>query len=201
MNGILSLLAAYLLGAIPFGYVLVKAISGRDVREAGSGNIGATNVVRVAGKWAGITTLLLDIGKGYLAVWLAGRATGGSAGWMSAAALAVMAGHAFPVFLKFKGGKAVASFVGAFLCLTPLALAAVIVVWVVTVAFTRYVSLGSILAAGSLPLAVWLILHPPAPMVAAALIGGAFVIWRHKSNIERLRAGTEHMFSLGGRRS
>jgi glycerol-3-phosphate acyltransferase PlsY len=201
MSGIAALLVAYLLGAIPFGYLLVKLTSGRDVRSIGSGNIGATNVVRAAGRWAGLTTLALDIAKGYLAVWVAGAMTGGSAWWMSGAALAVMAGHAFPVFLKFQGGKAVASCVGAFLCLAPLALAAVLVVWVVTVAATRYVSLGSILAAGSLPLAVWLILHPPAPLVAAALIGGAFIVWRHKSNIVRLRAGSEHVLSLRGRRS
>jgi len=200
MNGILALLLAYLAGGIPFGYLLVKVLSGRDVRTVGSGNIGATNVVRAAGRAAGLVTLALDIGKGWFAVWLAGRLTGGSPFWMSAAALAVMAGHAFPVFLKFKGGKAVASCVGAFLCLTPLALAAVLIVWIVVVAVTRYVSLGSILAAATLPFAVWLILHPPWPVVAAAVLGGAFIIWRHKSNIERLRAGSEHALSLGSRR-
>src|SRR6185369_10134870 len=105
---------AYLLGAIPFGYLLVKWKTGGDVRAAGSGNIGATNVLRTTGRAAGIATLLLDIAKGYLAVWLAARWTGQDPFWMSVAALAVMAGHAFPVFLKFKGGKAVASFVGAF---------------------------------------------------------------------------------------
>src|SRR5215208_1414020 len=114
---------AYLLGAIPFGYLLVKWKTGGDVRAAGSGNIGATNVLRTTGRAAGIATLLLDIAKGYFAVWLAGRLTGHEPRVMSAAALAVMAGHAYPVFLKFKGGKAVASFVGAFLCLTPAALA------------------------------------------------------------------------------
>ena len=113
------MLLAYVLGAVPFGYLLVKLTTGSDVRSSGSGNIGATNVLRTAGRAAGVVTLLLDIGKGYLAVWLASRLTQGSALWMSAAALAVMAGHAFPVFLKFKGGKAVASCVGAFLCLTP----------------------------------------------------------------------------------
>jgi len=200
MNPPLALLLAYLLGAIPFGYLMVKLQTGEDVRSSGSGNIGATNVLRTAGRAAGIATLILDIGKGYLAVWLASRLTRGSDLWMSLAALSVMAGHAFPVFLKFKGGKAVASCVGAFSCLTPLPLAAALVVWVVTVAVTRYVSLGSVLAAGSLPLAVWLILHPPAPVLAASLVAGAFIIWRHRSNLQRLRAGTEHVLSLGGRR-
>src|SRR5579864_6556330 len=108
MNTLLAAVIAYVLGAIPFGYLLVKWTTGRDVRSGGSGNIGATNVLRTTGRAAGIATLLLDIGKGYLAVWTAGRLTSGSVLWMSLATLAVMAGHAFPVFLRFKGGKAVA---------------------------------------------------------------------------------------------
>ena len=151
------------------------------------------------GRGAAIATLLLDILKGALAVWLAGRLTAGDPLWMSLAALAVMAGHAFPVFLKFKGGKAVASFIGAFLVLTPLALLATLVVFVGTVAWTRYISLGSITAAATFPLAVWIILHPPLPVVAAAIVAGAFIVWRHRSNIDRLRAGTENVFSFGGR--
>ncbi len=119
MIPVIVLAAAYLIGAIPFGYLLVKMTSGKDVRMAGSGNIGATNVLRTTGRTLGVVTLLLDIGKGALAVWIADRLTGGSPLWMSAAALAVMAGHAFPVFFGFRGGKAVASFVGAFLYLTP----------------------------------------------------------------------------------
>src|SRR5215831_386377 len=114
---------AYLLGAIPFGYLLVRWKTGADVRGKGSGNIGATNVMRTTGRAAGIATLLLDIAKGYFAVWIAGRLTGQDTLWMSLAALAVMAGHAYPVFLGFKGGKAVASFIGAFLYLVPGAIA------------------------------------------------------------------------------
>ena len=201
MNPIYSLLFAYFLGGIPFGYLLVKLMKRQDIREIGSGNIGATNVVRAAGRLAGGLTLVLDIGKGYLAVWLAGRLAHGSEAWMSAAALAVMAGHAFPVYLRFRGGKAVASCIGAFLCLTPLPLAAVLVVWVVTAAVTRYVSLASIASAACLPLAVWMVSHPPAAVVAAAALASGFIIWRHKSNIERLRAGSEHVLSLGSRRS
>ncbi|MFB3825500.1 MAG: glycerol-3-phosphate 1-O-acyltransferase PlsY [Bryobacteraceae bacterium] len=190
---------AYLLGAIPFGYLLVKWKTGADVRASGSGNIGATNVLRTTGRAAGIATLLLDIAKGFAAVWLAARLTGSDPLWMSAAALAVMAGHAFPVFLKFKGGKAVASFVGAFLYLAPAPMAAVLVVFVVVVARFRFISLGSITGAASLPLAVWLIDHPPIIVVLAAAMGGGFIIWRHKENIRRLRAGNEHTFSLGSR--
>src|SRR3984893_9884432 len=119
MKPLLALLIAYLLGAIPFGYLLVKWKTGADVRAAASGNIGATNVLRTTGRAAGVATLLLDIGKGYLAVWLEGRLTGGNVHWMSAAALAVMIGHSYPALLRFRGGKAVAAFVGAYLCLTP----------------------------------------------------------------------------------
>jgi len=199
INPIVALLAAYLLGAVPFGYLLVKWKTGADVRSTGSGNIGATNVLRTTGRAAGVATLLLDILKGYAAVWLAGRLTGDDAWWMSAAALAVMAGHAFPVFLGFKGGKAVASFVGAFLRLTPVPLAAVLVLFVVVAAATRHISMGSIVAAGLFPFAVWLILHPDWPVVAAAVVAGGFIVYRHKENIARLRAGTENVFRFGGR--
>src|SRR5450631_773175 len=133
MMGFLAVVLAYFIGGIPFGYVLVRLTTGKDVRAAGSGNIGATNVLRTTGRGAGVATLLLDIAKGYAAVWLAGRLTADNVWWTSAAALAVMAGHAFPVFLGFKGGKAVASFIGAFLRLTPVPLAAVLAVFVVVV--------------------------------------------------------------------
>jgi glycerol-3-phosphate acyltransferase PlsY len=199
MTGALVLLAAYIIGSVPFGYILVKLKSGKDVRSLGSGNIGATNVLRTTGRGLGIVTLLLDIAKGALAVWIADRLLYGSPAWMSAAALAVMAGHAFPVFLRFQGGKAVASFVGAFLYLTPLPLLAALLLFAVTVGYTRYVSLGSILAAGTFPLAVWLIEHPPAPVLVAAAVAGAFIVWRHRANISRIRQGNEHMLSFGGR--
>ena len=126
MTPLLVLVVAYLVGGIPFGYLLVKLKTGEDVRSKGSGNIGATNVLRTTGRAVAVVTLLLDIGKGFFAVWFAAKLTGNSPEWMSAAALAVMAGHAYPIFLKFHGGKAVASFIGAFLYLTPIPLAAVI---------------------------------------------------------------------------
>jgi len=192
---------AYLLGAIPFGYLLVKWTTGADVRAAGSGNIGATNVLRTTGRAAGVATLLLDIGKGYLAVWIAGRLSEHGAIAMSVAALAVMAGHAYPVFLKFQGGKAVASFVGAFLCLTPLALGAVLVVFLVVVAWTRHISMGSIVGAATFPLAVLLIQKPELPVVAAGLMAGTFIIYKHSSNIRRLHDGTEHVFTFGRRQA
>ncbi|HUJ20046.1 MAG TPA: glycerol-3-phosphate 1-O-acyltransferase PlsY [Bryobacteraceae bacterium] len=196
----LSLLAAYFIGAVPFGYLVVKWKTGADVRAGGSGNIGATNVLRTTGRAAGIATLLLDIAKGAFAVWLMDEASGGSIHWMSAAALAVMAGHAFPVFLRFKGGKAVASYIGAFLYLAPLPLLAVLIVWLAAVAYTRYVSAGSILAAATFPLAVWLLMQPPLSLIGAAIASGAFIIYRHRDNMARIRAGTEHVLSLGIRK-
>jgi glycerol-3-phosphate acyltransferase PlsY len=193
----LALVAAYLIGAIPFGFLLVKWKTGDDIRASGSGNTGATNVLRTTGWKTGAATLILDIAKGYLAVWLAGYLTDASAIWMASAALAVMAGHAYPVFLGGKGGKAVASFTGAYLCLTPLPLAATAVVFFVMVAASRYISVGSIAGAAAFPLAVWMISHPPLPVTLAAVVSGAFVIYRHRENLQRLRAGTEHVFSLG----
>src|SRR5690242_4166476 len=195
MTQALVLVIAYLLGAIPFGYILVKLTGGGDVRAQGSGNIGATNVLRTSGKVAGFLTLLLDIGKGYLAVWIAQRVCGCPM-LMSAAALAVMAGHAYPVFLRFQGGKAVASFVGAFLCLTPWAIAAEVVVFVGVVVCTRHISMGSIVGAATFPLAVWLVQKPEWHALAAAVVASAFIIYRHSSNMARLRAGTENVFKL-----
>jgi acyl phosphate:glycerol-3-phosphate acyltransferase len=193
----LWLVIAYLIGGIPFGYLLVRLTTGRDVRSLGSGNIGATNVLRTTGRAVAIVTLLLDIAKGFLAVWLMAGASYESPLWMSAAALAVMAGHAYPIFLKFKGGKAVASFIGAFLYLTPIPLLAILLLFVIVVSATHHISLGSIVAAGTFPLAVWLILHPPAAEVIAAVIAGAFIVVRHKANIQRIRAGNEHVFTFG----
>ncbi len=196
MNGLLAVLLAYLIGAIPFGFLLVKLTTGKDVRASGSGNIGATNVLRTTGKGAGIATLLLDIAKGFGAVWLAADLTNDSTLWTSAAALAVMAGHAYPIFLRFKGGKAVASFVGAFAYLTPVPLLAVALLFFLVVAGTRYISAGSIVGAASFPLGVWLILHPPVEILLASLIAGAFIIYRHKSNIQRIHEGTENVFRM-----
>ena len=195
MLGLLAIVIAYLLGGIPFGFLLVKFTRGTDVRESGSGNIGATNVLRTTGRAIAVATLVLDIAKGFVAVWLAAELTGDEPQWTSLAALTVMAGHAFPVFLKFQGGKAVATFIGAFAYLTPLPLVAVLLLFVVTVAVTRYISVASILAAATFPFGVWIILHPPFQITAAAFIAGAFIVYRHKSNWARLRAGTENVFS------
>jgi acyl phosphate:glycerol-3-phosphate acyltransferase len=194
---VLILLIDYLIGSLPFGYLLVRWKSGEDVRSKGSGNIGATNVLRTTGRAAGVLTLALDIAKGLAAVWLMARFSENSPVWMSAAALAVMAGHAYPVFLKFQGGKAVASFIGAFLYLTPAPMAAALLLFVVVVSATHQISMGSIIAAGSLPLATWFIEHPPGVVLLATLAAAVFIIYRHRANIARIRTGTEHVFRFG----
>ena len=174
--------------------------TGSDIRASGSGNIGATNVLRTTGRAAGILTLLLDFAKGYLAVWLASWLTNTDPVWISLSGVAALLGHAYPVFLRFKGGKAVATTLGAFLFLTPTAIAAVTLVFVTAVACTRFISLGSVLAAGLFPLAVWLIAHPPFPVIFASLFAGAFIVYRHRDNIRRLHEGTERVLNLKGRR-
>jgi glycerol-3-phosphate acyltransferase PlsY len=203
MRPVLILIAAYLLGSIPFGYLIVRAKEGADVRESGSGGTGATNVSRRAGKRAGIVTLLLDATKGALAVllarWLAG-AEFGINWWVAAAAIIAVLGHCFPVWLGFRGGKGVATGVGVFLGLSPLAVAGAAVVFILVVGATRYVSLASIIAAAAFPLCIWLlsVLAPRAtnfaPVMTAALASAALIIFMHRANIGRLLRGTESKF-------
>jgi len=196
MMGALSVVIAYLIGGIPFGLIIVRLQTGADVRDSGSGNIGATNVLRTTGIGAGILTLVLDAAKAWFAVWLADRLSGGSELWMSLAALAALAGHAWSVFIRFKGGKAVASFVGAYTYLAPMPLLAVVLIFILVVAWTRYLSLGSIIAAGLFPVGCWMILHPGWPVLVSALGAAAIIIERHRANIARIRAGEERIFSF-----
>jgi glycerol-3-phosphate acyltransferase PlsY len=195
----LSTLLAYVIGGLPFGYWFVRLTLGSDIRSMGSGNIGATNVQRTAGTKAGIIVLVLDIFKGFLAVWLAGMLNRQETTALALAACAVMVGHCYPIFLGFKGGKAVACFIGAFAVITWLPLLAVVLVFLFTVALSRFISLGSIMGALSFPFLVWFLQHPPAPLFYAALFAAILVIYRHKGNIERLRAGNENVFSLKGK--
>jgi glycerol-3-phosphate acyltransferase PlsY len=203
MRPVLVLIAAYLLGSIPFGYLIVRAKEGADVRETGSGGTGATNVTRRAGKKAGILTLLLDAAKGFAAVWVARLLLGADFEinwWVAAAAVLAVAGHCFPVWLGFRGGKGVATGVGVFLGLSPVAVAVALVVFILVVGWTRYVSLGSITATALFPLCVWLLslyVKPPhalAPVLSASIVGGAIIILMHRANIARLVAGTESKF-------
>jgi glycerol-3-phosphate acyltransferase PlsY len=200
---------SYLLGSIPFGYLLVRIFRGEDVRQTGSGNIGATNVARTGSKWLAIATLVLDALKGYVAVahvfFFAGHHRDqlpqfGSHTVYILAALAgflAIVGHMFPVWLRFQGGKGVATSVGAFLGIAPTAVLVSLLAFVAIVAVTRYVSLGSIVGAAIFPVAAWW-LNPEtrdgtvmAFIVASALL----IIIRHKDNIRRLLAGNENRFA------
>ena len=193
-------IGAYLLGSIPFGLLLTRVFGGGDVRKSGSGNIGATNVARVAGPLPGILTLLLDAAKGAAAVWLAGRISNDSASWMMIAALAALLGHCFPIWLKFHGGKGVATAAGAFLVLCGSALVGSIILFLLVVFFWRYVSLASISAAAAMPLLIYLLWaphHAPPPIVTfGALAAAAIIIYKHDGNIQRLVQGEEPKFSF-----
>src|SRR5436309_4229432 len=164
-------LAGYTLGAIPFGLILAKLFGGTDVRKGGSGNIGATNVARVVGPLAGILTLILDVAKGSAAVLLAARLSQDSATWMMIAALAALAGHCFPIWLKFKGGKGVATAAGVFLVLSPLACLGAVILFLLVVIFWRYVSLGSVSAAAAMPLLIYFLWAPRHAPPLAVTVG------------------------------
>jgi glycerol-3-phosphate acyltransferase PlsY len=184
----------YLLGSIPFGYLLTRLFTGEDIRKTGSGVSGATNVSRRLGPWGGLATMLLDAGKGALAVFLAHAFTQDSR-WTALAGLAAVLGHCYPVFLGFRGGKAVATALGVFLVSSPPAVAVAAVLFVLVVWVTRYVSLGSLLAAAVFPVLYWLF-HGPESGVVAASCTAMLIIWRHRDNIRRLLNGTERKFSL-----
>ena len=186
---VLSLVAAYLIGAIPVGYVVARLRSGVDIRRAGSGNIGATNVLRTLGKGPAIATLFGDIAKGFAAVSFA-RAADAAPGWAAAGAVLVIVGNCWPVFLKFRGGKGVATGFGAFLALAPWATGPAALVWVLVVATFRYVSLGSVMACLCLPLGV-AVLGYPWTYTAAAVATAIIIIYRHRENLVRLLSGSE----------
>jgi glycerol-3-phosphate acyltransferase PlsY len=190
---ILSIPIAYLLGSIPFGYLLVRIFRHEDIRATGSGNIGATNVARSGAKGLGLATLLLDLGKAFLAVRIAQHLAPGNFDLAVAAAIAAILGHIYPVWLRFKGGKGVASALGVFLALTWPAALCILGVFVVIVAITRYVSLASILAAAAFPLFGFHFVPTRTPIVLFGfLFIPALVILKHHANIGRLFAGTEN---------
>ena len=213
IHTLVIVVVSYLLGSIPFGYLLVRTFRGQDVRQTGSGNIGATNVARTGSKGLAIATLLLDALKGYVAVahvfFFASHHPenlpdyGPHSMYILAALAAFCAilGHMFPVWLRFKGGKGVATAVGAFLGLAPLGVAVVLAVFVAIVATTRYVSLGSTIGALAFPFAAWW-LNPQTRSTAIMLFIAAsslLIVIRHKDNIRRLLAGNENRF--GGEKS
>jgi len=195
--------AAYLVGSLSFSVAAVWLLRRVDVRTLGSGNPGATNVLRAAGRWPALVVLLLDIGKGLVPVQLAKRLEAPAAVVVGVAFAAVL-GHVFPLYFGFRGGKGVATGFGAFLALFPLAAAAAIVVFVAVVLVTRYVSLASLSGAVTVPLAAWLFARagwspPVSPaMLALALATSGLIFLRHRDNLRRLRSGDERR--LGGPR-
>jgi glycerol-3-phosphate acyltransferase PlsY len=182
--------AAYLIGSIPFSFLVARAFGVRDVRRVGSGNVGATNVLRSAGRAAGALALLLDLGKGAAASALAGRLAPGDAVLPAVAAVLAVLGHMFPVWLRFEGGKGVATGLGAFAPLAPRPAVFAVLVFALVAASTRYVSFGSV--AGSLALAALaLALRGPDPVALAAALTAVLVVFRHRSNLRRILGGSE----------
>ena len=192
---------SYLLGSIPVGLLLAK-IKGQDPRKIGSGNIGATNVMRAAGKTLGIATLLADVLKGFIPTWLAIH-TGQPISVVAAAGLAVFAGHLFPLYLKFKGGKGVATALGVFLAMKPLAVLIALIVFLAVLLVGGYVSLGSLIAAALMPVVLLAFDVPPGFVLICAIVV-VFIFVKHKENIKRLLRGEEHRIlrkSKTGRRT
>ncbi|HJQ24964.1 MAG TPA: glycerol-3-phosphate 1-O-acyltransferase PlsY [Blastocatellia bacterium] len=199
---------AYLLGSVPFGYLLIKYVftRGEDVRRIGSGGIGATNVSRRAGWRGGLLTYTLDVAKGAAAVLLMRQVEPADYTWIGAAAVAVIVGHIFPVYLKFKGGKGVATGVGVFLVLAPYAVLTTLGLWLLIVYRWRYVSLGSIIATAAVPLWAWLyygLLLPESAqhahlraLIVIAFAGCALIVAKHHENISRLLAGRENKIGM-----
>lgn len=193
----LSLATAYLLGSIPFGYLLVLVFRKQDVRATGSGNIGATNVARSGGKGLGIATLVLDLGKAYLAVMLVKHFVPLQLDLAMLAAVAAILGHVYPVWLGFHGGKGVASALGVFLALSPATASLILLVFTVVFAISRYVSLASVLAAACVPLLrYYLMPFPDAVVTAGFWFIAALVIAKHHANLRRLQARTEPRFGV-----
>ena len=198
MTDLIVFLAAYVIGATPFGYFAGK-LKGIDIREHGSGNIGATNVLRTLGKGVGIPVFILDVLKGAVPVLLAQMLFSESDITAVLAALGTILGHTFTFWLGFKGGKGVATSGGAILALVPLALLGGLVAWLAVFYSTRYVALASIVAAVAIPVvvAIQTLIWKSAgyPLLVFSIVVGALVVWRHRSNITRLMDGTEHKFT------
>jgi len=187
---------AYFLGSVSFGY-LIGLLTGKDVRKVGSGNIGATNVMRAVGKTAGIITLALDTAKGYVAVLLAERFAGPDESLPLICGLAALLGHCFPVFLKFRGGKGVATGLGVFLRLVPFYVIFALGAFLIVLAITRFVSAGSMAAAATMPIALW-IGDASTELAMLAAVIAALIILKHHKNIARLIRGQENR--LGAKR-
>jgi glycerol-3-phosphate acyltransferase PlsY len=192
-----SILLGYLAGSVPFAYLLARR-AGIDVRVAGSGNVGAANVLRTTGVGRAVLVMSLDVAKGVLAVAIAHLSSGG-AGVVALSGTAAVVGHIYPVWLRFHGGKGVAVAAGVFGMLSPIATGVATALFLVIVWWTRYVSLGSVAATIALPPAAWLA-GAPAAVVGAAAATAGLIVFRHRANLRRLRSGTERRISRRGSR-
>ncbi|HNX51662.1 MAG TPA: glycerol-3-phosphate 1-O-acyltransferase PlsY, partial [Thermoanaerobaculaceae bacterium] len=186
----LMVVLAYLFGSIPFALLLVKAAGRGDVRQVGSGNVGATNALRAAGWKVALPVMVLDIGKGVAAVLLM-RLVTASPEWHAAAGLAAILGHCFPIWLGFSGGKGMATAGGIFLVLAWLPTLLAAALWILLLVVGKRVSLASVLATAAFPAILVLVSDPTPPVVICAVVAAAVIIWRHRTNIQRLLAGTE----------
>ena len=193
----LGALGSYLLGSVPTSYIVGRWIAGKDLRQHGSKNLGATNVYRVLGLKYAIPVAIVDVAKGVVPVALFAPHVG-SGPWAPVTfGAAAIVGHVFSVFLKFRGGKGVATASGAVLALAPTALAVSLVVWVVVVALTGYVSVASVLGALVFPVAVWFSMPEDVYTFGAGLVLAAFIVFTHRANIRRLALGIENRFGDG----
>jgi glycerol-3-phosphate acyltransferase PlsY len=188
------IILAYLIGSIPFALVLARRFGAADLRRLGSGNLGAANVMRASGVTAGLLVAALDMPNGAASVWLAARDNAGVA-LPAAAGFAAIVGHIYPLWLRFRGGKGVATACGVFAVLTPLAVPPALAVFVAVVWLTKYISLGSVVASLLLPPLAYA-LGSPAPAVAAAAAASIIIVFRHRSNVLRLRTGTERRLGV-----
>ncbi|HJZ71716.1 MAG TPA: glycerol-3-phosphate 1-O-acyltransferase PlsY [Vicinamibacterales bacterium] len=191
----IAIVAAYLIGSIPFALICARRWGGADLRRIGSGNVGAANVMRASGVTVGVVVAALDMAKGAASVWLAEQLAPGPV-LPAAAGLAAIVGHVYPVWLRFRGGKGVATACGVFSVLTPLALPPALAIFAIAVWLTKYISLGSLLASVALPPLVYA-LGSSLPAVVAACAAASIIVFRHRGNVGRLRTGTERR--LGAR--
>jgi glycerol-3-phosphate acyltransferase PlsY len=186
---------AYLIGSVPFALIVAKRWGAPDLRRVGSGNLGATNVLRASGLTAGILVVLLDIGKGVAGVLVAARLDN-STTTPAVAGFAAIVGHVYPVWLRFRGGKGVATACGVFAALAPIAIPIALAVFFVTAWLTKYISVGSVLASASLPPIAYVV-GTPTPTVVASVAAAALIVFRHRSNLARVWTGTERRIGAG----
>ena len=187
-------LVAYLIGSIPFALILARRWGAIDLRRVGSGNLGAANVMRASGVTAGVLVAALDMSKGAASVWLAERLSGNAAA-PALAGVAAIVGHTYPLWLRFRGGKGVATACGVFAVLTPIAVPPALAIFLAAVWLTKYISLGSLLASAALPPIAYAS-GSPASAVAAACAASVIILFRHRSNLARLRGGTERRLGV-----